>query len=502
MSLTKATYSMIDGATVNVLDFGAVGDGIANDAPAIQAALNTGKAVYIPQGQYLISTPLRVQTSNQLVFGVGPLSSLVTATNIETMYSNTPVFGVIIRDINFDNTVSEGSGGPTQFQLHFGVDAAGCIVQDCSFNTALTGNVVRTTHHAGIWIEGGNLHNILDCVLNQAHILMGGTDSTIRGGFIYSFTFEYAIKIVSQGDVVVDAVRGILGGPSQGCIWIPNASYMNKITGNYFGGTYSYMNTGRGVTANLPQMLQVIGNTFHILDQICVYITTATSGNIITDNTFWGTDPKQNDPTNLIPGYPDVRIESVAYQSTGTIVANNVFNRFLGPIEDGMPGIGKSYAIVFDGAFSGSGNIIADNSITGPRYFTAPIVDTSVNDVVTNNVGAPFKLPFNLTDASGASLVFTGVNCYSMRTADYMTVVVRFTFPVTASAAGVTISGLPIAPPNSGGSFMLETSTASVTKARLIQNQQYFILTDDLNAQQTNATCSGQTFQFTATYAL
>jgi hypothetical protein len=502
MTLTKATYSMINGAPVNVLDYGAIGNGIANDAAAIQAALDTGNTVYIPQGNYLIGTPLQLKTSHQMVFGDGTLSSLVTATDIETMYSNTPIFGAVIRDINFNNTVSEGSGGPTKFQLHFGVDASGCIVQNCSFDTALTGAVVRTTHHAGIWFEGANLNNILDCTLNQAHILMGSTDSTIRGGFIYSFTFEYAIKIVSQGDVVVDAVRGILGGPSKGCIWIPNPSYMNKITGNYFGGTYSFMNTGKGVTADRPQMLQVIGNTFHILDDTCVEITTAVAGNIISDNTFWGTDPKQNDPTNLIPGAPDIHIESVDFPSTGTVIANNVFNRFLGPVEDGMPGIGKSYAIVFDGAFNGVGNLIADNSITGVRYFDDPIVNTSVNDIVTNNANAPFKIPFTVSDVSGAGLTFTDMDCYAIRTADYMTVFVRFTFPTTSSTAGTTIFGLPIAPPNIGGTSILETNTASVTKARLIQNQQYFILTNDTNTQQTNATCSGRTFQFTATYAL
>lgn len=32
MSLTKATYSMIEGAPVNVLDYGAVGDGSADFA--------------------------------------------------------------------------------------------------------------------------------------------------------------------------------------------------------------------------------------------------------------------------------------------------------------------------------------------------------------------------------------------------------------------------------------------------------------------------------------
>jgi hypothetical protein len=157
---------------------------------------------------------------------------------------------------------------------------------------------------------------------------------------------------------------------------------------------------------------------------------------------------------------------------------------------------------VFDGAFNGVGNLIADNSITGVRYFDDPIVNTSVDDIVTNNANVPFKLPFTLTDVSGAGLTFTGIDCYAIRTADYMTVFVKFTYPTTSSTAGATIFGLPIAPPNPGGSFMLETNTASVTKARLIQNEQYFILTSDVNVQQTNATCSGRTFQFTATYAI
>jgi hypothetical protein len=502
MSLTKATYSMIDGAPVNVLDFGAIGNGIANDAAAIQAALDTGRAVYIPQGAYLIGTPLELKTSFQLVFGDGPLSILKTATDIETMFSDVLIEGAIIRDIGFENTITDGAGGPTKFQLHFGPDSSRCNVQNCAFDTALSGLVVRDAHHAGVWFEGANLNNILDCTFNQAQILMGSTDSTIRGGFVYSFAFEYAIKIVSQGEIVIDAVRGILGGPSKGCIWIPNPSFMNKITGCYFGGTYSFMNTGKGITADKPQMLQVIGNTFHSIDDTCVEITTAVAGNIISDNTFWATDPKQNDPTNLIPGAPDIHIESVDFQSNGTVIANNVFNRFLGPVEDGMPGIGKSYAIVFDGAFNGVGNLIADNSITGVRYFDDPIVNTSVDDIVTNNANVPFKLPFTLTDVSGAGLTFTGIDCYAIRTADYMTVFVKFTYPTTSSTAGATIFGLPIAPPNPGGSFMLETNTASVTKARLIQNEQYFILTSDVNVQQTNATCSGRTFQFTATYAI
>lgn len=47
MSLTKVSFSMIDSAPVNPIDFGAVGNGIADDTAALQAAINTGKVVYL-----------------------------------------------------------------------------------------------------------------------------------------------------------------------------------------------------------------------------------------------------------------------------------------------------------------------------------------------------------------------------------------------------------------------------------------------------------------------
>lgn len=62
MSLTKATYSMIDGAPVNVLDFGADPTGVADSTAAIQAAIDVVKArtyggsVYIPAGDYSVSS--------------------------------------------------------------------------------------------------------------------------------------------------------------------------------------------------------------------------------------------------------------------------------------------------------------------------------------------------------------------------------------------------------------------------------------------------------------
>lgn len=63
MSLTKVSYSMISGAPVNVVDFGAVGNGSTDDSAAMLLANAASSNVNYPAGQYYVNTNTTLTSS-------------------------------------------------------------------------------------------------------------------------------------------------------------------------------------------------------------------------------------------------------------------------------------------------------------------------------------------------------------------------------------------------------------------------------------------------------
>lgn len=117
MSLTKVSYSMINGAQFNVLDYGADLTGVADSAAAIQAAItaastsvagSTGAVVYFPTGTYLIGTtitlPNRVglQGANGRGTTIKPHSSFASQYMFHASNGTSSMFGSWIHDMFID----------------------------------------------------------------------------------------------------------------------------------------------------------------------------------------------------------------------------------------------------------------------------------------------------------------------------------------------------------------------------------------------------------------
>ena len=132
---------MIQGAVANVLDFGAVGDGITNDTAAIQTAIDSltpgGGTVFLPDGTYKVDT--LVWPYNRGPTGTGPdtvinlIGSGMTSAILLMNDPTKPVIAVsravanerVIGSTLSDFAVKAHPSGSTLNSSHIAIDAVG-----------------------------------------------------------------------------------------------------------------------------------------------------------------------------------------------------------------------------------------------------------------------------------------------------------------------------------------------------------------------------------------
>lgn len=123
MSLTKASYSMIDGAPFNILDYGADDTGVADSQPAIQAAIDaaavSGGVVIAPAGTYKTSSSINLYGKvsfigqGQAVTVIKPDASVLEAFQIGNVTSSSDahtgaVESFTINRVTYDGATSNG----------------------------------------------------------------------------------------------------------------------------------------------------------------------------------------------------------------------------------------------------------------------------------------------------------------------------------------------------------------------------------------------------------
>lgn len=239
MSLTKATYSMIEGAPVNILDFGAVGDGVTDCTSAIQAALDTKRAVFIPEGSYLVSSTL-FYYSTQRVFGLGDKSEIKSTISGSNVLENAErIFNTNLHDFRIAGSGNE-TGGIRVTEGFEGMRLSRIIVSTVGGKAFWFSNIFVVDCY-DLWAEGNNttefgLHldntnnfNFYGCHFRESK-KEGAGARVIRGSFSnYVINFHGCIFESNYGDGL--QLQGANAVTVDGCYFEANArEYQNDNT--------------------------------------------------------------------------------------------------------------------------------------------------------------------------------------------------------------------------------------------------------------------------------
>ena len=185
MSLTKVSYSMIQGESANVLDYGADSSGVSDSTAAIQAAINAGKgSVFIPAGTYAINDT--IQVGNQLVYGQGidtkiESSATGVAFNIGKTAPTTGIStGGCVCNMSLEIKTSAGIG----IRL---LQTQNAYVE----NVYIYSDVARPHTAIGVQLDGGNVSGYFNYIknVNCVGVDVGYIHTSTGSGFLTSNTF-------------------------------------------------------------------------------------------------------------------------------------------------------------------------------------------------------------------------------------------------------------------------------------------------------------------------
>lgn len=256
MSLTKVSYSMIEGAVVNVLDFGAVGNGTTDDTAAIQAAINslsaTGGVVYLPINTYKITAPLTNTKSGVSLVGDGSAATIIS--NSQT--GDAIVFGDAVNELTQCRIVGmKIQGSVTSGRGFYGkIFGSQCELNDVYVNSGSVGIQLDSCYvskYYNVWVRSTVSHGIF--VNNISHNtsfigckvqLAGGNGMVIQGCYnvlVTGSNFEF--NQINQIAV------------SNGCAGV-------DIADNYFEGLMPFASGNAGVYVSTGANVVSVRNNF------------------------------------------------------------------------------------------------------------------------------------------------------------------------------------------------------------------------------------------------
>ena len=277
MALTKAHNRMIDGASFNILDFGAIGDGVTDDTAAIQAALDaayaTGNYATVlvppsPSGNEYIFTQLLVK-SRTTFKGTGGQLKLRDNVCVDSGTSYYPINNLGHDRVIYDSlfVIGNRSGGNTSFTVADTITAVG-------FRTVVKNCILYDAPDSGIMFSdctrGACLNNYIEGASDVGIYSNGSVGSAYQSSVISGNIIKSAGV---TGIALKREIRGVVidGNTITDC---PNA-ISHEDFGVGFGGHPS------DVTISNNQIFNANGNTAITLNRL--------TNSVVTGNNITGT---------------------------------------------------------------------------------------------------------------------------------------------------------------------------------------------------------------------
>lgn len=475
MALTKVHNRMVEGSVLNVVDFGAKGDGVNDDTAAIQAAVNAATVttpsavVYFPpnlSSQYykvtapiVCTKPITIRGSGTYevtIIGVG-FSSGQAILDLDNAISSTYFYRVedlTIRSLdNVPNGIRVSNCSYSNFRdVHLYTVANGIIITGTVCFTNFFERVSTYANTAsGVRFEaytGGGQHKFDSCTFSAGTGLSVATDSALDGLNIVNSNFE---QCGTNGMYIGGTVLGlsVVGCRTEGLD--SGAEFqINPATGKTVGGIAI---TGCNFTADggavVPIQLGGAGGVvrgFSITGNHCGYVA---NPNFVVLN--------GDGESGLIAGNStDYATTIVNVKRAGVIVFGNEYSTGGGGKNDEAWGLYKWK--------------VADANWTP-------------------------------TDASGAGLTFASSEGTYQVVGNTLYFWCSVSYPTTADASNSLIGGLPETLVSSGFSGALAGASISQTNATLtavlpIASSTTIQLHKSYGVRATNADLSGKVITF------
>jgi hypothetical protein len=310
MSLTKVSFSMIDGEVANVLDFGADPTGVASSTTAIQAAIDTGVGtIFYPDGTYLVNGV--VIKSNQRHLGSGA-ATITTTGSAFTPQGNSS--NVIIDSLIFAGTgnaiyQADNSFYSISYQVRnckFAKSLAECLYWtpiNCTiennffgFNlgssgaahrhlfmrgkptgsTAANANVIRKNYFtSAIGVESTHLFYGTGNTFSE-NIWENNSTLPVRinGGGVFQFDGNYFESNVNAHQLYIQANATAIPSPS-------NAIYINYVM-SFTNNVVNMLSAGNTHLFYLDAdsyNLSMVGNLIYTNQAAPIYVTDTPAGN-------------------------------------------------------------------------------------------------------------------------------------------------------------------------------------------------------------------------------